>query len=284
MNPSFTRSAKICRLVFGLTFLFWCELSWCEVPVSQLANLYAAIPASDEADFSIDLPTCKRDLKAWQKFSPLAEASTKADRTSLAASRAAFLREAAQDIIWVDLNADGWCDIVTSVQKQRFTIQQNGKPLLLPEANCTLQYDPREKVFHYFPDSSRACISGELANGNRQGRKQWSSSAYYLNKRTKEVERVTRDYMSNSIQATSAGAIVFHSRMMLRQLIRELERCNKTAPTKKCGDVIYKNEVEPLFDFVLSPETARAIQDKEARRNGGGYRRACGAPATNNAN
>jgi hypothetical protein len=279
MNASLTRSAKICRLVFGLTFLFWCGLSRCEAPVSQLANLYAAIPTSDEADFSIDLPTCKRDLKAWQKFSPLAEQSAKADRTSLAASRAAFLLEDAQDIIWIDLNADGWCDIVTSVQKQRFTIQQTGKPLLLPEANCTLQYDPRNKVFHHFPDLSRACISGELANGS----KQWLSSAYYFNKRTKKVERVTRDYMSNSIQATSAGAIVFHSRMMLRELIRELERCNKAAPTKKCGDVIYKNEVEPLFDTVLSPETARAIQDEEARRNGGGYRRACGAPAANNA-
>ncbi len=235
----------------------------------RVYSYYNDLPQSNESSFRVALPACKKNIKAWERYSPRdSQKNFKATTKQRAASRATFLVEKAVDIVWVDLNGDGWCDIITTNTKQvTLTPSPPEPPLMVVNADCNLFYDPTQKVFDFIAQHDN-CQADEDA----RGAKSWYFNAVYFNHDTGKVERVSRSYRGSSMFGDSSGVLLYHARIMLRSMLQVQALClaKKRAPIDgSCVRNEYSDEVEIMFKETLDKATADKMTAEEVARNGG---------------
>lgn len=134
---------------------------------------------TQESEYSIALPACKQDLRAWSAYAGLNPFWKKSD---------------AKSVHWVDLDNDGRCDLVTSMEEDEYT-PVKGWPLYFGFSRCALHYDPKKKEF----DSDNGPLNwfgceGGGATANTIGDIPLQAVTLYFNHRLKRTEVVTRPY------------------------------------------------------------------------------------------
>jgi len=199
-------------------------------------------------DLTIDQPVCRRDMVMWRGFSPWNRLRQEGESDATIARLSAHWRkEDAVDVTWVDIDGDGWCDAITSGQKETF--KASVKPMLL--------YAPRG-IYLRTPQGFKPYRPGMLT-GEYEG----SSFVLYWQKSSKSAVIYIRVYQGNLIQGLGGKGDEFHVRHMLRAAFAG----------HRAGDMevesAYLAEVDPFFyRSGMERAVARQIWKEEAERAG----------------
>lgn len=191
-------------------------------------------------DISPDLPTCKRNDALWWKQVKEGKGPLSADwplelrksGTTLAGSKTPVFG-AEQGLTWIDIDGDGWCDAVVSVEPE--AAKRRGLPIILTYASRLMFFDPATKSFHggqrgFYSASSR---SGEIT----------SAFTFYFNKVVRRVEVVERIFSSGMFYS-SKGWVELHGRLMFKGAHETKPVCNddKRAYYEPCAAYTAMNE------------------------------------------
>lgn len=216
------------------------------------------VAAEDEAarrvhhssvDWTIDLPLCKQDLPMWKSFSPwhrLREQGRTEEWISSLTTQ--WHREDAVDVTWVDIDGDGWCDAITSGDKEIY--KQGRRPLLLQTPRGI--YMRTENGFKPFKVG--------MITSDYEG----SSFTIYWDNASKSAVIYKRIWQGNLVGGGGGdGGDEFHVRHMLRAMFAA-QKANKD---REAFD--YFTEVDPFFYTRQMPrDVARRIWNEEAERAG----------------
>jgi hypothetical protein len=199
-------------------------------------------------DLTIDLPVCKRDMSMWKSFSPWHRLRQQGRSEEWIASLTKHWRkEDAVDVTWVDIDGDGWCDAITSGQKEIF--KSSVRPLLL--------YAPRGiylRTAQGFTPFRPGMITSEYEG---------SSFVVYWQKSTKNAVIVIRVYQGNLIQGLGGEGDEFHVRQMLRAAFAGHRAGNTDVENA------YLAEIDPFFHRSGIPRpVVKQIWKEEAERAG----------------
>ncbi|WP_322469281.1 hypothetical protein SOM08_15725 [Hydrogenophaga sp. SNF1] len=220
----------------------------------ELSN--GAGPSNTETtELTIDLPACKRDMQAWKVFSP-----RKLDidpklwndpyfKKRIEESDARWRKEDVIDVTWVDIDGDGWCDAITSGDKEPYK-NAKGKPTLL--------FQPRAiyiRTGHGFIPFREGMITEQYEG---------SSFTIYWDTQSHSAVIFTRVYQGNAVGGIGEGSDEFH----LRQMLRASFAAHKAGRAEEEND--YYVEVESfLYTTLQIPRaTSKRIWAEEAERAG----------------
>ncbi len=235
------------------------KTEWIPVAVVALAIATCPVQGQDlpsgasESDaqataLTIELPACKRDRKAWKAFSPWAYLRKEAwTATEIARLDKFWRKEDAIDVTWVDIDGDGWCDAITSGDKEPYK-HAKGKPVLL--------FEPRGiylRTEHGFKPFRDGMIAGEYEG---------SSFTIYWDTKSHSAAIYSRIWQGNLIAGLGLGDDAFHFRQMLRASFAAHKLGNVDEESQ------YLTEVEPfLYTSRHIPRSlAKRIWAEEARR------------------
>lgn len=217
--------------------------------------------ATAEPEWALHPPDCKRDKVAWERFDPYGRWMDSFDKNwrndlkqvelykkNKDAWHAAWLKEDVVDTTWIDIDGDGWCDVITSAHRESYTTF-SGKPILLKE--------PRG-IYLRTKDGFKSMLPG-----SNTGEFEGSSITVYWDLKERSAVLIKRVFQGNLISAGDDQENQFHLRHMLRGAFTSL------AAGKQDVYQDYYVEVEPLlYNGVLPDEVARRIWEEEARRAG----------------
>ncbi|QRR33048.1 hypothetical protein JNX00_15460 [Hydrogenophaga sp. YM1] len=215
-----------------------------EVPISASASNVEA------TSLTIDLPACKRDMKAWKAFSPWAYLRKEGDsEATVARLTRHWKREDAVDVTWVDIDGDGWCDAITSGYKEPYK-NAKGKPVLL--------FQPR--AIYLRTSQGFKPFLGNRITGEYEGR----SFTIYWDTQSHSAVIFTRVYQGNAVGGIGEGSDEFH----LRQMLRASFAAHKAGRADEEND--YYVEVESFLYTTLQIPRAisKRIWAEEAQRAG----------------
>lgn len=151
------------------------------------------------------------------------------------------------DVTWVDINGDGWCDAITSGEKEVF--KQAGKPLLLRA--------PRG-IYLKTGDSFKPLKDGMISS-EFEG----SSITVYWDNVTRSAVIYKHIWQGNFIGGGGDGGDEFHVRQMLRAMFAAHRAGNFDAENA------YFSEVDPfLYTHQMRHAVADRIWQEEAKRAG----------------
>lgn len=198
------------------------------------------------SDISSQLPICKRNESAWQRQAlELKNPGVKDWPTALRKpNRAEEIAKSprygpAQGVTWVDIDGDGWCDVVVSTNSE--PARQLNSPLIVSQASCLLFYDPKQK--RYRPGSrgrySGTCQYGEVG----------SVFTFYFNRVASRIEVVEHELVGGLLLYSSSGWKEAHGRAMERGADQARKRC-KTDGDDACVTAAF-----------MTQESDRAIQE-----------------------
>lgn len=203
---------------------------------------------AEATGLTIDLPVCKRDMKAWRAFSPWAYLRTKAWTVAeIARLDRSWRKEDAVDVTWVDIDGDGWCDAITSGDKEPHK-NAKGKPVLLFEPRGI--YLRTRTGFAPFKDGM---ITGEFEG---------SSFTIYWDTESHSAAIYTRIWQGNLIGGLGLADDAFHFRQMLRASFAAHKAGNIEEESQ------YYTEVAPFLytSRHISRPVAKRIWNEEAQR------------------
>lgn len=215
----------------------------------ELSN--SASPSNTETtSLTIELPACKRDMKAWKAFSPWAylrkEAWTPEEIARLDKS---WRKEDAVDVTWVDIDGDGWCDAITSAYEEPYK-NAKGKPVLL--------FQPRG--IYLRTGRGFKPFGGGSLSADHEG----SSFTIYWDTQSHSAVIFTRVYQGNAVGGIGEGSDEFH----LRQMLRASFAAHKAGRAEEEND--YYVEVESFLYTTLQIPRAisKRVWAEEAQRAG----------------
>ena len=220
---------------------------------SNEAASNAEATKSEAIALTIDLPSCKQDNKAWANFSPRKLNidpklwNLPSYKKRIRESDARWRKRDAVDVTWVDIDGDGWCDAITSGDKEPYK-NAKGKPVLLFQPRAI--YLRTSQGFMPFRDGM---ITGEYEG---------SSFTIYWDTRSQSAVIFIRVYQGNAIGGIGDGSEEFH----LRQMLRASFAAHKAGKAEEEND--YYVEVEPfLYTRLQIPRpVAKRIWAEEAQR------------------
>ena len=220
-------------------------------PVRGQEPSNSASPSSSETTgLTIDLPACKRDMKAWKAFSPWAYLRKRAwTGAEIARLDKSWRKEDVVDVTWVDIDGDGWCDAITSGDKELYK-NAKGKPILL--------FQPRAiyiRTGHGFIPFREGMITEQYEG---------SSFTIYWDTQSHSAVIFTRVYQGNAVGGIGEGSDEFH----LRQMLRASFAAHKAGRAEEEND--YYVEVESFLYTTLQIPRAisKRIWAEEAQREG----------------
>lgn len=216
---------------------------------------------SQNSTLSLTLPYCEKDAAAWGNFSPYDEWMAERGRNPRGKMkpRSEYARERATynkhwkkldavDKTWIDIDGDGWCDVITSGDEEPYKYRKDKPTLLL---------SPRG-IYMRTPSGFKSYKPG-MITGEYEG----VSFTAYWDTEAKATLLVQRVYQGNLVGAGGDGDSQFHLRHMLRASFEALAAGNRP----EYWD--YHEEAAPFFYNRAIPEdTAWAIWEEEARRAG----------------
>jgi hypothetical protein len=240
---SFMRAALLLALVTASWSACWAE-------GEPLPNKHP----SASLDWSVRFPSCRRDPKAWRAFSPYGLSLDPRLRQhpyfekQRRESDRLWRQQDAVDLTWLDLDGDGWCDVITSAEAEPFK-GRDGTPTLLQHARSI--YVHRQSGFKPFVS---AHVPSQLDG---------MSLVIYWNRRQKKAEFYLRWYQGGVVGGLSPDHDAFHFRHMVRTAFAG----------RKTGDIqsemAFYAEAEPLMSQgLLSPALAKRIWLEETHRAG----------------
>lgn len=215
-----------------------------EVPISASASNVEA------TSLTIDLPTCKRDMKAWKAFSPWAYLRKEGDsEATVARLTRHWKREDAVDVTWVDIDGDGWCDAITSGDIEPYK-NAKGKPVLLFEPRAI--FLRTSQGFKPFQEN--------MITGDYEG----SSFTVYWDTESHSAAIYSRIWQGNLIAGLGPGDDAFHFRQMMRASFAAHKAGNVDEESQ------YATEVEPFLytSRYLPRAVVKRIWAEEAQRAG----------------
>lgn len=206
------------------------------------------------APFTIEGPACQRDWKAWQAFSP---ARLRADPTlrempqhqkQFSDADARWRREDAVDMFWVDLDGDGWCDVISSGDSEPYKHVKNTPVLLLQPRGAYLRTQDGFKPF---------------VGGGLPSMLDGLSLAIYWEMSTGRVHMLWRWYQGGVVGGANAPIEAFHFRQMVRSAFAAI----KAKDVDK--EAAFYAEAEPMmYQGVFPVALAKTIWLEEAKRAG----------------
>ncbi|QRR35588.1 hypothetical protein JNX00_06910 [Hydrogenophaga sp. YM1] len=213
-------------------------------------------PSNTEATgLTIDLPACRRDMKAWKLFSP-----GKLDfdprlwndpyfKKRIKESDARWRKEDVIDVTWVDVDGDGWCDAIVSSEKEPYG-NVKGKPILL--------FQPRE--IHLRTAQGFKPFGGGKRSIDYEG----SSFTVYWDTESHSAAIYSRIWQGNLIAGLGPGDDAFHFRQMMRASFAAHKAGNVDEESQ------YATEVEPFLytSRYLPRAVVKRIWAEEAQRAG----------------
>lgn len=200
-------------------------------------------------DWTIDFPLCRQDLPMWKAFSPWHRLRQQGRSEEWITSLTKHWRkEDAVDVTWVDIDGDGWCDAITSGDKEIY--KQGGKPFLLQAPRGI--YMRTKNGFQPFKDG--------MIPSDYEG----SSFTIYWDNVSKSAVIYKRIWQGNLVGGGGGdGGDEFHVRHMLRAMFA----AQKANREREAFD--YFTEVDPFFYTHQMPhEVAKRIWNEEAERAG----------------
>jgi hypothetical protein len=230
--------------------VFMAALSaYANAAMADIPKAAAGSPPISEADWTVDLPPCKRDVPMWKAFSPWGYLRQEGEsEATVARLTSRWRKEDAVDVTWVDIDGDGWCDAITSGQEEVY--KQGGKPILL--------YSPRG-IYMRTANGFKAFKVGMIPS-DYEG----SSFTIYWDNVSKSAVIYKRIWQGNLVGGGGGdGGDEFHVRHMLRAMFAA-QKANKD---REAFD--YFTEVDPFFYTRQMPrDVARRIWNEEAERAG----------------
>jgi len=222
------------------------------------------------ADISPDLPACKRNDAAWwaqilsfeKMWNDPRRRSDLRSRASLYGSTSPdfddwpleFRRRPpqtpqgavpqfgpAQGVTWLDIDGDGWCDALLSVEPE--AAKRPGLPILLTSLSSALFFDPASKTFKpgdrgkYFFNSR----GGEIT----------SAFTFYYNRKARRVETVERIFSSGMLYS-SEGWEELHGQLMLKGALLYEPLCEKEQPGAGAESCFAHTQMNAEFERVLN--------------------------------
>lgn len=197
------------------------------------------------ADISPDLPACKRNDAAWwaqvQRYEqawndprrtsnaswwseqwahtvPHFEDWPRTLRTPSASTPKGEVPvfSQAQGVSWLDIDGDGWCDVLLSTAPE--AAKRPGLPVILAKLSAVLFFDPSSKTF-------KAGNRGDYLASYRGGEVTSAFTLYY-NRKMRRVETVERTF-SSGMHYSSQGWEALHGKLMLKGATLTEPLCNK---------------------------------------------------------
>ncbi|MGC4395764.1 hypothetical protein [Hydrogenophaga sp. T2] len=207
-------------------------------------------PSTPTVDWTIDMPACKRDMLGWQTFSPWNRLRQKGDAEStITRLTAQWRKDDAVDVTWVDIDGDGWCDVITSAHMEMFKNPHRMPVLLKFPRGIYLRTEHGFEPFKVGMDTSE--YDG-------------SSFTIYWDNVSKSAVIYKRIWQGNLVGGGGGdGGDEFHVRHMLRAMFA----AQKANRDREAFD--YFTEVDPFFYTHQMPhEVAKRIWNEEAERAG----------------
>lgn len=268
------------RLISCVSLLLWA----CAAQAQMYARFGSPLEKEHDkqsyavADISPDLPTCKRNDAAWwaqvQAYEKMWNDPRRINDVSWRVARAqdtlpsfeAWPRElrrpsqsgirdgvpqfgAAQGVTWIDIDGDGWCDVVLSVQPE--PVKRPGLPIILANASAAFFFDPTSQTFKtgkqgLYSTSSRG---GEIT----------SAFTFYYNRKARRVETVERIF-SSGMRYSSKGWEELHGRLMFKGAMLTEPLCTKAGDgSESCiAYTVMNEEFERVLDALRDTDPREA--------------------------
>lgn len=215
----------------------------------------------EHPSYSVHLPDCKRDVDTWKQFSPMAHwmdrnvSDWRTNPKEMArfrkhykSSQRTWIKEDVVDTTWIDIDGDGWCDVITSGDHEPYK-EGKGRPVLLSNPHGI--YMRTEKGFQPYKPGM---ITNEYLG---------SSLTVYWDQVHKEAVLVKRIFQGNLVGVGEDADNAFHFRQMLRAAFSALAEGDKETYYS------YFEEAQPfLYDFRLPAEISDRVWQEEAKRAG----------------
>lgn len=205
-------------------------------------------------DWSVRFPPCRRDLEAWLAFSPYELSLDSRLRhhpyfeKQRRESDRLWRQQDAVDLTWLDLDGDGWCDVITSAEAEPFK-GRDGVPVLLQHARGI--YVHQRSGFKSFDSGP---VPAQLDG---------MSLVIYWNRRLKKAEFFARWYQGGVVGGLAPDHDAFHFRHMIRAAFEAMRSGDIQA------EMAYYAEAEPLMSQgIFSRVMAKRIWLEEANRAG----------------
>lgn len=234
------------------------------------------------ADISPDLPACKRNDAAWwaqvQRFDKmwndprrLSDVSWRVERWNdtlphvedwplrlrvppMQTKKGAVPEFGpAQGVTWLDIDGDGWCDALLSVDAE--AVKRPGLPIILTDLSAALFYDPASEAFK---QGSRGPYLF-----NSRGGEITSAFSFYYNRKARRVETVERIFSSGMLYS-SEGWEELHGQLMLKGALLTEPRCKQAGgESEPCTANTAMNEE---FERVLDALSERSPREAPIRK------------------
>lgn len=228
---------------------------------AQAAPESANADARKEPTWLLEFPKCERDEKSWKNYSPLANLMDWTDpgwrkspkelarfKKYNRIAKQTWLREDAVDFTWIDIDGDGWCDVITSSASEPYN-KQTGKPILLLSP---------QGIYLRTQQGFKPHKSGMMTNEYHG-----SSLIAYWDTVSKSAVLITRVYQGNLVDPGDSHEDEYHFRQLLRAAFSALAAGDEETYDR------YYIEAEPFFHGGrLMPGVAEEIWEEEARRAG----------------
>lgn len=239
-------------------------------------------PAYSPQDLSPDLPACKRNDAAWwaqvQRFDKMwndprrfSDVSWRVERWNdtlphvedwplrlrvppMQTKKGAVPEFGpAQGVTWLDIDGDGWCDALLSVDAE--AVKRPGLPIILTDLSAALFYDPASEAFK---QGSRGPYLF-----NSRGGEITSAFSFYYNRKARRVETVERIFSSGMLYS-SEGWEELHGQLMLKGALLTEPRCKQAGgESEPCTANTAMNEE---FERVLDALSERSPREAPIRK------------------
>lgn len=253
-------------------------------PTFMYPNLPAEMkPAFPPQDLNPDLPSCKRNDAAWwaqiQRYEKMWNDPRRPSDVSWRVERwhdtlphvddwplelrapppgtpvgAVSQFGPAQGVTWLDIDGDGWCDALLSVEPE--AIKRSGLPIILVRLSAALFFDPVSRTFKQGARGSYFFKSrgGEIT----------SAFSFYYNRKARRVETVERIFSSGMLYS-SEGWEELHGRLMFKGALLTKPLCDKAGDgSEACGAYTAMHEEfgRTVDDLIKSGPREEAIRKR----------------------
>lgn len=159
----------------------------------------------------------------------------------------------AQGVTWLDIDGDGWCDALLSVDAE--AVKRPGLPIILTGLSAALFYDPASQAFK---QGSRGPYLF-----NSRGGEITSAFSFYYNRKARRVETVERIFSSGMLYS-SEGWEELHGQLMLKGSLLTEPRCKQAGgESEPC---IANTAMNAEFERVLDALSERDPREAPIRK------------------
>jgi len=159
-----------------------------------------------------------------------------------------------QGVTWIDIDGDGWCDVIVSVQPE--AKKRQGLPIILGNASAALFFDPATKSF-------KPGTRGFYFTNNRRG-EITSVFTFYYNMKVHRVETVERQ-LTGGLFYSSEGWKERHGQLTFKGEHQTKPLCDAAGgESEACiAHTGFQTESEGAFDDLnISDPVEDAIRNR----------------------